>query len=337
MNMPVDVAKYSFKRVAKKVLPFALRSWIRNQQEGLRIKVQDAKDRIYIRRRHFRNLEGILNYNVTLSATHKRPGVSALLRIKNEETKIYYCLRSIYDLFREIVIVDNGSTDKTLQIICDFRKREDMENKIKIYFYPFKIAPYGKQHVNTPEHSVHNFTYYSNWALSQCSHKYVCKWDGDMVLRNEARESFRGFLERIQKDRKTCWIIYGQTVYRDLAGNYYLAEGELNGEIRIFPNGFNPRFYKVDLYEMLRSEPPLPERQFRDVTFYELKFTDEDEFCHLGTFDFPTERKRRETKNFQLIKGGKVPENGFQKLPRSFLEDQGTNGFTKSMEKHNIN
>ncbi|MFO1092555.1 MAG: hypothetical protein U0992_04465 [Planctomycetaceae bacterium] len=44
-------------------------------------------------------------------------GVTAMLRIKNER-KICTCLESIYDLFDELVIIDNGSTDQILGEDC---------------------------------------------------------------------------------------------------------------------------------------------------------------------------------------------------------------------------
>src|SRR5262249_6842874 len=148
------------------------------------------------------------------------------------------------------IFVDNHSDDNTLAIVRDFKRRVDRDDKIKLYLFPFKQARFGPEHCNTPEDSVRSFTYYSNWSLARCSFNYVCKWDGDMVLRKERREDFCRFLKRIQTGRKTCWIVHGQTLYRDLANNHFLARGEINGEVRIFPNGFNPRFYKTDIYEL---------------------------------------------------------------------------------------
>jgi hypothetical protein len=209
-----------------------------------------------------------------------------------------------------------------LKIVRQFKEKQDRADKIKIYSYPFGIARCGPEHFNTPENSVHSLCYYYNWALSKCSSKYVCKWDGDMILRKEIRVPFRTFLREIQKNGKKCWIVFGQAIYRDLASNYFLARSEINGEVRIFPNGFNPRFYKVDLYEMLKSEPPLEEGQFDGVLFYELKFVNTDEFSHWSITDIPTERKKREQENFALVKKNDISGERFEKLSSSFLDDQ---------------
>ena len=99
----------------------------------------------------------------------KEPGVSAVLRIKNEEDKIYYSLGSILAIFDEIVVVDNGSQDRTPEIVRTFKQRYDSTNKIRFYSYPFKLARCGPENAISPEDSVHSLCYYYNWSLSKCS------------------------------------------------------------------------------------------------------------------------------------------------------------------------
>ncbi|MGH7769465.1 MAG: glycosyltransferase, partial [Candidatus Binatia bacterium] len=223
----------------------------------------------------FKNREGLKEYNFSLSAQNKRPGTSALLRVKNEEDKIFYCLASILDVFDEIVLVDNGSEDQTPALVRDFKQQFDGGDKIKLYFYPFGISRYGPEHSDTPEDSVHSVVYYYNWALSFCSYGFVCKWDGDMVLNGAARSSFVRRLGEVQENAAACWWLYGRTIYRDPAGDLYLAADDPEGEVRLFPNGGNPRFHKSRLYEVLRSDPPLEiKKEYDEVVFYELKFTD---------------------------------------------------------------
>jgi hypothetical protein len=143
-----------------------------------------------------------------------------------------------------------------------------------------------------------------------------------MVLRREVRGSFKRFLDQIQTSRQCGWIIYGQTIYRDGQRQYYLAKDEINGEIAIFPNRISTRYRKVDLFELLSSNPPLPQAELDGVTFYELKFTDEDEFSHWSSSDIPTARKKRELENFHLVKSNNILSSTFQKLPATFLDDQ---------------
>jgi glycosyltransferase involved in cell wall biosynthesis len=278
--------------------------------------------RMLYNRERFTNQEGFKEFDFTLLGRHERSGVSALVRARNEEQKIQHCLRSILPLFDEIVFVDNCSEDRTLAIVRALKDREDPGDKIRLHSYPFRLARFGPEHDETPANSVHSAVYYSNWAIAQCAFRYVCKWDGDMVLRREAREPFRQLLQRIQTDPEKCWTFPGQTIYRDLQGDYYCSVGEVNQEIMLFPYGRNPRFYKAAHWECLQSRPPLPVAHFEPVTFYELKFADEDEFAHWSTTDWPSRRKRREWANFHAVRNGEVAGSQFEKRARSFLDDQ---------------
>jgi glycosyltransferase involved in cell wall biosynthesis len=269
----------------------------------------------------FRNREHYQDFYFSLYESRERDGTTAMLRAKNEEVKIGYCLQSIYNIFDEIVFVDNGSHDRTVEIVHDFCRKNDPAEHIKIYSYPFPVARCGPEHGSTPEDSVHSLVYFYNWSLSHCTCKYVAKWDADMIARKEVRKSLSQFLDRIQSDERKLWVLPGQTIYRALNGDFYRAIDEVNSEIRIFPYGFNPRFHKLDLYEGIRAHPPLSIDHFEDTAFYELKFVAEDEFSHWSTADFATPRKRRERENFQLIKTGRANDS-FEKLPRDFLETE---------------
>jgi len=295
----------------------------RERLANLIYKKEGSGAEVSSRQFEYQNREGLLNYDFSLSGKEKQPGLSAMLRIKNEEDRIFYCLTSILDVFDEIVLVDNASEDQTVAVVREFKRRFDTENKIKCYFYPFTVSRYGPEHFDTPEDSVHSVVYYYNWTLSLCTRTFVCKWDGDMVLSSAARPWLLKLLREIQANPKACWVLYGQTVYRDGAGNFYQGKDDIHSEIRVFPNGGNPRFGKQKHYEALKSDPPLEiERPDKRVAFYELKFTDVDEFSHWSVADIPTTRKQREQRYFNLVKSGQVHEGQFQKLPSSFLDDQ---------------
>lgn len=273
-------------------------------------------------REEFSNREGLAPYDFTLYRSRSRQGVSAMVRIRNEEAKISYCLRSILPIFDEIVVVDNGSDDDTASIVKRVRESEDPTGKMKVFSYPHGLSRFGSEHDRTPEDSVHSAVYYTNWAISQCSFRYVCKWDGDMVLSKKARPGFTQFLQHLRTRRTRCWVLAGQTVYRDLGGDFYLAVGEINREIEIFPYGYRSRFVKAAHWERLSRPLFLRKGEFRPVCFYELKFTDEDEFSHWSNRDWPSERKQREWQNYWLVRNGTLDEKRFERLPRTFLDDE---------------
>lgn len=270
----------------------------------------------------FANREGIEPYDFTLRRSHARRGVSAMVRVKNEGAKLSHCLRSILPVFNEIVLVDNRSDDGTLEIAHGIKEHHDPRGKLRVFSYPYKLARFGPEHDATPEDSIHSAVYFTNWSLSHCTRRYACKWDGDMVLRREARRSFRAFLRRIQVRKRRCWTLAGQTVYRDARGEFLLARGEVNREIEVFPCGFECRFVKSEHWELLTRPPEMRVGDFSPVCFYELKFVDEAEFSHWSTTEWPSERKQREWDNFHRVKSGRVDADGFHRLGSTFLDDQ---------------
>jgi len=104
-----------------------------------------------------------------------------MVRVRNEASKIGHALRSILPVFDEIVVVDNASDDETADIVRGIQ-REDGGAKVALTSYPFRLARFGPDHDQTPADSVHSAVYFSNWSLARCSRRFVCKWDGDMIL-----------------------------------------------------------------------------------------------------------------------------------------------------------
>ena len=272
--------------------------------------------------RRFQNLEGLTSYDFSFPAGDKRPGVSAMLRVKNEAPKIRCCLMSVVDVFDEIVVIDNGSSDGTQDIVHDFKHEHDRDGKMALYNYPFNVARCGPEHAATPEDSVHNLAYYYNWALSHCTCRYVCKWDADMVMRREARGSFREFLAQLSRSEARAVLLQGQTVYKDTSGRCFLSKDDLVAEPRLFPYDSDSYFIKAEHFEQLRLSPSLQTDTYDDVVFYELKFVDEDEFSHWSTTQFPTPRKKREWESVELLRTGGNTTGRLAPLPASFLEDQ---------------
>lgn len=84
--------------------------------------------------------------------------IAALLIIKNEEDNIQMCLNSIENVFDEIVIIDTGSTDKTLKLIKNF--------DLKLYHYNWDD----------------NFANARNFAVSKCNSDYIFFIDADEEL-----------------------------------------------------------------------------------------------------------------------------------------------------------
>ncbi|MEJ8567758.1 glycosyltransferase family 2 protein [Elongatibacter sediminis] len=260
---------------------------------------------VFGKERHFENLESLEEYPVRLPRRRKTAGVSAMLRVKNEERRIEACLSSIIDVFDEVVVIDNASEDATLQVVRSLRERGGDYDKIRILSYPHRVARCGPEHASTPENSVRNLAYYYNWCLGQCHYSVVCKWDADMLLTPvaESRSKFRRWLTRFTDGTGLSLGSFPvQTVYIDGENRAYEAVAEINDEIRVFPNSSLVYFIGGELWEQLTWDLPLPVACLAEVCAFEIKDTAVDEFAHWSTSRFKGPRKVREYRNFMRVK-----------------------------------
>ena len=142
------------------------------------------------------------------------------------------------------------------------------------------------------------------------------------MLMKKERDPFFQFLRAIDMNCSQCWRLPGQTLYRDSKKNVYLSRREINKQIMIFPYGFHQQFVKAQHWERLRCRPRLPVYDYHTTCFWELKFTEEEEFAHWSTQEWPTERKRLEWDNFLAIQSGDIDSDRFQPLPPAFLDEE---------------
>lgn len=123
------------------------------------------------------NLEGIKEFFIPKNIWKNRsPGLSAMMRVGDEEDFIVESISSVLDFFDEIVVVLNNPKDNTENLVKSIKS-----DKIKIYKYPFDLFPNGPGHDKFPNNSVKEISYYYNWCLSKTTKTHVCKWDGDMI------------------------------------------------------------------------------------------------------------------------------------------------------------
>lgn len=138
----------------------------------------------------FKNREGHEAWNIpTDHVARRKVGLSAMLRLKDEETWIGPCIESILPWFDEVVCVLQPCSDNTEAVIRSFDSP-----KIVIRDYPFDSYPMGPGHDYCPDDSVYSSAYYYNYALSRTTRTHVCKWDGDMVAMDLVGERIRGYM-----------------------------------------------------------------------------------------------------------------------------------------------
>ncbi len=139
---------------------------------------------------HFRNREGFAAWDIPRDhLDRRRVGLSAIVRLKDEETWIAACLTSILPWFDEIVCVIQPCADATAQVIRTFD-----DPRLVVAAYPFAGHPIGPGHDACPADSVHAGAYCLNWALARTTRTHVCAWDGDMVAMDWLGAKVRGLI-----------------------------------------------------------------------------------------------------------------------------------------------
>jgi glycosyltransferase involved in cell wall biosynthesis len=114
------------------------------------------------------------------SAARKKPGLTAIVRLRNEEAFGRRSLDSILPFFDEIVVVFNDSQDRTADVVDEFARAHP--DKVRAFHYVPSVFPRGSRgHRTTDIGSVHSLVHYYNFALSLASFQVRCKWDGDQI------------------------------------------------------------------------------------------------------------------------------------------------------------
>lgn len=143
--------------------------------------------------------------NFGYSNTNLKPGTAVVLRVKNEYNTIYHCIKTIVDIIDQIVVVDNGSTDGTLQLLRDLEKEH---SNVFLYEYKITIPKVGKEqekHVNS--RSINTIATYYNWCLSKVNRYTVIKWDGDfMCIRNNLIDMIKNYNLSTRNDKFAIWF-----------------------------------------------------------------------------------------------------------------------------------
>ncbi len=110
--------------------------------------------------------------------------ISLCIIVKNEEIHIARCLNSVAELVDEIIIVDTGSTDRTIEIVSNYTR--------KVYSYPWKD----------------DFADARNYSFSHASMDY-CMWmDADDILEEAEKDKFLQLKYSISPDTDMVMMKY---------------------------------------------------------------------------------------------------------------------------------
>lgn len=123
--------------------------------------------------------------------------ISLCMIVKNEEDVLARCLDSVADLMDEMIIVDTGSTDRTMEIARQYPA-------VKLYEFPW----------------IDDFAAARNFAFSKATAEYIYSADADEVLDEENRERFHLLKQALLPEVEIVQMKYGNQLEYGTVYNY---------------------------------------------------------------------------------------------------------------------
>lgn len=229
------------------------------------------------------------------------PGLTAVLRVKDEARNLPWVLPPLLAAVDEVVLVDNQSTDGSASVARSCAARAGAGNRLQIHDYPFAVSRCGSEHRATPADSVHSLTHFCNWAFSRARTSFSLKWDGDMVLTAEGAATVAALSWQIEHQLVVVAFPFVPLyVESDQVG--YLDFEINNTEPWIYPLGPDFTYAKGFDWEVRQAPEGVRKLVLPDGLCFELKWLDEDEFSHWTTTDdFHPQRNARKIREHEVF------------------------------------
>ncbi|WP_318406947.1 glycosyltransferase family 2 protein [Photobacterium leiognathi] len=119
------------------------------------------------------------NIKIDLKDENNESKVSAIYRVKNGESTIEKAILSVVDLVEEIIFVDNGSTDNTINIVNELSNKYN----IKIFEYKKDLCFAGKGYKERlKENPSGSLADYYTYSFSKGKSDYLMKCDANYIF-----------------------------------------------------------------------------------------------------------------------------------------------------------
>ncbi len=257
------------------------------------------------------NLEGRADFDIMWpwhTETRQRPGMTAVLRLKNEARSLPWVLPPLLRTCDHTVVVDNDSDDQTPAVAREVASAMASADRVTVTSYPFQVSRCGPEHLETSPDSLHSLAYFYNWSFSLVPTTYSLKWDGDMVLTRDG-EALLSDLAWQLPGREVVLYLPRHSLYVESDRVAYLDLGFANAEPFGYP--MTPEYVHAKAFEWELRLYPDSARALRlpEGVAVELKWLDSDEFAHWTSPDafavsVRTRRKRREHRLFTQLAAG---------------------------------
>lgn len=258
-----------------------------------------------------RNREGETDYDIHWPWSEpQRPGLTAVLRARNEAHNLPWVLPPLLAAVPYVVIIDNQSTDGTLDVARRIVAEHGASDRATLTTYPFAVSRCGPEHLATPADSVHSLTHFYNWSFAQAHTRYSLKWDGDMVLTAEGVAALREVAWQLEAQEAVVIFQHFPLYVESERVAYFDHVRNLEGWI--YPQSAEYRFVKGFDWEVRDMPENVLRLTMPQGLCFELKWLDGDEFAHWtdpASFDpVRAPRKAHEYAVFTALREGRLDD-----------------------------
>ncbi|WP_370558711.1 glycosyltransferase family 2 protein [Edwardsiella tarda] len=188
----------------------------------------------------------------------KLPSISVVYRVKNGGEYLELSILSISAFATEVIVVDNDSSDNTIEIVSRLNEQLRGVCDVKLFNYKEKLAIAGKGYrqslIKDPGGSLAKFYNYC-FSLSSCD--YVMKFDAHCMLLPSA-------IDKLQKEimKSIDGVIFrGVEVYGK----------SLSMELYLYKKCLGFKYCDGDYYEMLQWDRGINVKRIRYPLFIHMK------------------------------------------------------------------
>jgi len=208
----------------------------------------------------------------------RAPGISAYMRVKDEQQLVRVAVMSHLEHYDEIIACYNDCTDDTPRILHELAAA--YPRKIKVFHYRPKVhPPRSAEHARTPDDSVHGLANYYNWALAQTTRQVAVKLDADHLGISHKLSTLTARIRRdLAAGRRKLYVSSGINLLRQSADaggalgvrvNFLLAG---NGDFVYHPVDARAVYRNAPKWETFDSLYRLPlEVEYTGITFFHLR------------------------------------------------------------------
>lgn len=154
-------------------------------------------------------------------------GISAILRVLDEKNWLEASIDSLKDHVEEIIAVDTGSTDGSLEIL---ERLSGKVKNLKVFRFPG----------GTPWE-------FNNFAIEKTSYRWIMKWDADCVAFSGAAGPLGGITEYVRSLNLRMYYYINPGLI-ELTGDFYhqFPDMRVRGDMELFTYSEGARYVPIE-------------------------------------------------------------------------------------------